>query len=188
MKTPAIKALGIGAVFALAAAGFTAPAHAASPKWTYPAIEGFGPVHPLPDAAMQPHKNKTYKAVFDVTKGISDPSKPDSGLDHVARAVNVFASAGVPLKHLHFVAVLHGPSTPAVLDNAHYRAKYNVDNPNIKLISALKKAGVKVEVCGQALADNDFQHDWVNKDVTITLSALSDLVMYGNMGYSFVKQ
>jgi len=188
MKTSAIKALGLGAVLALAAAGFAAPAHAAAPKWSYPAIKGFGPVHPLPDAAMQPSKDKVYKAMFDVTKPITDPSKPNSGLDHVARAVNVFASAGVPLSHLHFVAVLHGPSTAAVLDNDHYRAKYNVDNPNIKLISELKKAGVKVEVCGQALADNDFQHAWVNKEVTITLSALSDAVIYGDEGYAFVQQ
>lgn len=177
----------LAAAAALALAGVSS-AVAAEPQWTYPAIPGFGPVHPLPDAAMQPNKTTVYKAVFDVTKGIDNPAKPDSGLDHVARAVNVFASAGVPLSHLKFVAVLHGPSTPAVLDNAHYRAKYGVDNPNIALISALEKAGVRVEVCGQALADLNFQHDWINKEVTITLSALADLVIYGNEGYAFVKQ
>lgn len=188
MKAFPIKALGLAAAIALAGAGLAAPAHAAGPKWTYPAIPGFGPVHPLPDVAMQPNKTTVYKAVFDVTSAIKDPAKPNPGLNHVARAVNVFASAGVPLSHLDFVAVLHGPSTPAVLDNAHYRAKYNVDNPNIKLISELKKAGVKVEVCGQALADLDFEHAWVNKDVTITLSALADLVIYGNEGYPYILQ
>lgn len=178
----------LAAAAAFALVGLSAVAGSTGPQWTYPAIAGFGRMHPLPDAAMQPNKNTVYKAVFDVTSEIKDPSKPDSGLDHVARAVNVFASAGVPVSHLKFVAVLHGPATPAVLDNAHYRAKYGVDNPNIALISALKKAGVDVEVCGQALADLDFQHEWVNTDVTLTLSALSDLVIYGNEGYAFVKQ
>lgn len=188
MKAFPIKALRLASFVVLAGASFAAPVHAASPKWVYPAIPGFGPTHPLPNAAVQPNKTTVYKAVFDVTSGIKDPSKPNPGLNHVARAVNVFASAGVPLSHLHFVAVLHGPSTPAVLDNAHYRAKYNVENPNIKLISELNKAGVKVEVCGQALADLDYEHAWVNKKVTITLSALSDLIIYGNRGYAFLKQ
>ncbi|HYW04049.1 MAG TPA: DsrE family protein [Gammaproteobacteria bacterium] len=172
----------------LAACGLSGTAFAAGNGWTYPAIKGYGPVHPLPDAAVQPSKHKVYKAFFDVTKGTSDPSKPNPGFDHVARAVNVFASAGVPLKHLHFVAVAHGPATPAVLNNAEYKKKFGVDNPNIKMISELKKAGVKVEVCGQALADNHFEHAWVNKDVIVTLSALSDAVIYGNKGYAFVKQ
>lgn len=172
---------------ALALAGLSATAGAAEPQWAYPAISGYGRMHPLPDAAMQPDKSTTYKAVFDVTAAIRDPAKPYAGLDRVAKVVNIFASAGVPLSHLELVAVLHGPSTFAVLDNAHYRAKYHVDNPNIALIAALKKADVDVEVCGQALAELDIEHASVNKDVTITLSALSDVIIYSQKGYTLLK-
>jgi intracellular sulfur oxidation DsrE/DsrF family protein len=177
----------LAAAAALTLTGFSSIAGAAEPELAYPAISGFGGMHPLPEAAEQPDKSAVYKAVFEVSSAIGDPAKPYAGLDRVARAVNIFASAGVPLSHLKFVAVLHGPGTAAVLDNAHYRAEYRVDNPNIALITALKKAGVEVEVCGQALAEQSIEHAWVNQDVTITLSALSDLIVYGQQGYTLLK-
>lgn len=190
MKAFTIKALGFAALFALAGAGagFAIPAHAAGTQWTYPAIAGFGRVQPAPNAGVQPSKSKVYKALFDVTKGFKDPSKPDAGLVHVARAVNAFVSAGVPLRHLKFIAIVHGPATWAILNNAAYKKKYGVDNPNISLIRALRKAGVHVDVCSQALADNGIAHSRVNKDVRIDLSALSTTVIYGNKGYAYMKQ
>lgn len=162
-------------------------ASAAGPKWENPVI-GYGHVHPLPHAAVQPSKTKVYRAIFDVTHGIANHAKPDAGLVHVARAVNVFASAGVPLSHLKFVAIVHGPATPSILKDSVYRKKYGVNNPNLKLISELRRAGVKVDVCGQALADLDFAHSWVDSNVTITLSALSTVVIYGNKGYAYMAQ
>lgn len=187
MKALTIKTLGFAALLTLAGTGFAAPAHAAGMKWENPVIP-YGHVHPLPNAGVQPSRHKVYKALFDVTKGFKDPAKPDAGLVHVARAVNVFASAGVPLRHLKFVAIVHGPATPAILNNEAYKKKYGVDNPNIALIRDLRKAGVHVDVCGQALADNGFVHSWVNKDVRIDLSALATVVIYGNKGYAYMKQ
>jgi len=188
MKSLSVKVFGAVAMLALAGAAFVPSARAADTQWVYPAIANYGPVHPLPKASVQPNKNHVYKAVFDVTSAIKDPSKPEGGLVHVARAVNVFASAGVPVKNLKFVAILHGPATPAILNNEAYKKKYGVDNPNIALISALRKAGVHVDVCGQALADLGFEHAWVNKDVRIDLSALATTVIYGDMGYAYMKQ
>ena len=52
-----------------------------------------------------------------------------------------------------------------------------------KLIGELGKAGVKVVVCGQALAHNKFPHDWVNRDVEVTLSAISDVIILEQQGY-----
>jgi len=153
--------------------------------WQYPAIEGYGRVHPRPNSAEQPDPQKTYKVVFNVTKPSKDKGQPNPGLDHVARAVNVFASAGVPLDHLKFVAVIHGPATMSVLNGDQYKKQFGGANPNLELIGKLREAGVKVEVCGQAVSDNEYQDDWINPDVTITLSALSDLAIYGNRGYAF---
>ena len=62
----------------------------------------------------------------------------------VARTVNLYASAGVPLNHLKFVAVMYGAATDAALDNEHYRQKYDSDNPNLDLIRKLRNAGVEV--------------------------------------------
>ena len=170
----------LSAAFALMIVG--AIAHAADPEWAYPTIQGFGKVVALPDATMQPSKDADYKVFFNMTSG-GDADKLNPSLDRVARAVNIFTAAGVPLSHLHFVVVIHGPATPSVLDNAHYREKFSVDNPNIKLISELEKAGVKVVVCGQALAHQSLPQNWVNPQVEITLAAITDIIMLEQQGY-----
>ncbi len=169
-------------ILALVSAGL---APAAEPEWINPVIKNHGKVVALPEAAMQPDKNTQYKAVFNLTGG-GEPDKVNGGLDRVARTVNVFASAGVPTSRLQLVVVVHGPATPIVLDNAHYREKFKTDNPNIELIDALGKAGVKVVVCGQALAHNKFANDWVNPKVELTLSAITDLIILEKQGYTLV--
>ncbi len=169
-------------IFALASIAGTASA--AEPNWVHPAIPDFGASASLPDAGMQPDKNTEYKVVFNIT-GEGPNEKVNPTLERVARAANIFASAGVPLSHLHFIAVIHGPATQAVLDNDHYKEKFNVDNPNVKLISELKTAGVRVTVCGQALAAKKFPHEWVNPDVEITLSAISTAIILEQQGYVF---
>jgi len=165
---------------ALLACGMIAAA--AEPEWSNPVIKEYGKIVSLPKAAMQPDKNADYKVVFNLTVG-GDPDKVNSSLDRVARTVNIFASAGVPASHLHFVVVIHGPATPIVLDNAHYQEKFKLDNPNIPLIDAIEKAGVKVVVCGQALAHNKIAHEWVNPQVELTLSAITDVIILEKEGY-----
>jgi intracellular sulfur oxidation DsrE/DsrF family protein len=170
------------------AVGLAMPAMAMAGEWVTPAIDGYGGVHPLPHAMVQPNPKHRYKAIFDVTSHAKDPSEVNPGLKHVARAVNAFASAGVPLSHLHFVAIVHGPATSAILSDAAYKKLFNVDNPNIDLLSKLKKAGVKVFVCGQAMYDLKYPLADVSKDVHVALSALPTVVIYGDMGYAYMKQ
>lgn len=169
----------------LAGVVFMATLLASKLVYAGPVIEGYGQIVPLPNAAEQPDTKTQYKAVFDITAG-SDAGSVNGGLNAVARAVNVFASAGVPTDHLHFVAVIHSHATPIVLDNAHYKDKFGVDNPNIKLMERLAAAGVKLEVCGQAIHGMHIDESWVFKPVAVTLSGLSDLVIYGNKGYAFI--
>jgi intracellular sulfur oxidation DsrE/DsrF family protein len=178
------------AALVLAGAGFAGiwqvtAAQAEELNWVNPTIKEAGAIVALPNAGLQPDKNTDYKVVFNVN-GASPPEKVLVGLDRVARTVNLFTSAGVSLSHLHFVAVVHGPATPAILDDAHYKEKFGVDNPNTKLIAELEKAGVQVVVCGQALAHNKFPDAWVNPQVEITLAALVDLVILQHDGYVLV--
>lgn len=184
MKSLSIKAMGAIAFLAMTLGPISA---AQADEWTYPVIK-YGSVHPLPNAGVQPDKSKTYKALFDVTSGSRKPDKPAGGLVHVARAVNVFASAGVPTSNLDFVAILHGPATFAILSNAAYKEKFGMDNPNIPLIDALVKAGVHVDVCGQALAELKIANADVYSPVRVDLSALATTVIYGEMGYAYMKQ
>ena len=154
--------------------------------WQFPAIKGAGAMHPLPNAAFQPDKSTIYKVVFSVTRAPKGTQDPDGGLEPVARAVNVFTSAGVPLEHLKFVAIIHGGATPMVLDNAHYKQRFGADNPNLKIIRALKAAGVEVVVCGQAVAGYGYEYSWVDPDVKVALSALSTLIILQHQGYALV--
>lgn len=155
--------------------------------WQNPAIKDAGAMHPLPDAAFQPDKNALYKAVFAIARAQKNAKGPDAGLEPVARAVNIFASAGVPLDHLKFVVVIYGGATPMALDDAHYKKQFGVDNPDLKTIRALKAAGVEIVVCGQALAGFGYEHAWVDPDVTIALSALSTLVILQDQGYALIQ-
>ena len=173
------------ALIGLALVTFRIAVSAAEPEWTYPTIQGFGKVASLPQAGMQPSKDVDYKVMFNLTAA-GDADKVNPTLDKVARAVNIFTSAGIPVSHLHFVAVVQGPATALVLDDQHYRDKFNVANPNSTLIDALAAAGVQVVVCGQALAHNNFPHGWVNPKVEVTLSAISDMVILEQQGYVFV--
>jgi intracellular sulfur oxidation DsrE/DsrF family protein len=171
-----------GVAMAVVIGFLTATATAEDSRWVNPTITDYGAVVSLPQTGMQPSKDIDYKVVFNVTMG-GEGEKVNPGLERVARAVNIFTSAGVPASHLHFIAVVHGPATPSVLDHEHYKQKFNVDNPNLKLINQLTKAGVKVVVCGQALAHNKFPHDWVNREVEVTLSAISDVIILEQQGY-----
>ncbi len=175
----------------LLAFGTAFPATAATPAdgfWQTPTIHGYGKIHALPDAAYQPDPSQTYRIVFAVTKGVDSADKVNSGLDHVARTVNLYAASGVPLSQLKFVAVISGPATQSVLDNAHYRDKFGSDNPNLDLIAQLRKAGVDVAVCGQAVAEHQFDYSWVSRDVTLALSALTTVSTLEHQGYSLIQQ
>ncbi len=161
------------------------PVLSSAQQWVYPVIEGYGGAHPLPDSKVQPDKKLDYKIIFDLTKD-SQKDSVNSGLFHIARLLNVYASAGVNPEQLDLVGIFHGNAGKVVLDNENYKKKFKTDNPNIDLISKLKNAGVKFFVCGQTLEEKNFDHNWVNPDVDIALSALTVLPTYQLKGYALM--
>lgn len=159
---------------------------AAAGFWQTPAIVGAGKVHALPHSAYQPQKNQTYRIVFSVTKVGSKPDQVSPSLERVARTVNLYVAAGVPLDHLKFVAVMAGPATAAALDNAHYKQQFGVDNPDLDVIRKLRAAGVDVAVCGQAVAEHHFEYEWIAPEVTLALSALTTISTLETQGYALL--
>jgi intracellular sulfur oxidation DsrE/DsrF family protein len=151
-------------------------------QWTYPVVQGYGPAWPLPSAAVQPQKGKTYRAVFDISKLGEKPTDPAPGLVHAARAYNVFAASGVPAGNMKIAIVMHGPGAIAAMNNETYRAKFNVDNPNAPLLAALKKAGAEIFLCGQSLHQLKFQESAMLPEVRLATSAMIVLVTYQNDG------
>lgn len=174
----------LAAVLGLALA--TGSVHAADGFWVTPTIHGAGKMHALPQAAYQPDTKAVYKVVFSMTTASSKPDEISPALQRVARTVNLYVNAGVPLKHLHFVAVASGAATAIALDDAAYSKIYHVPNPNLPVIEQLRKAGVDVAVCGQAVAEHDYAYDSIDKRVTLSLSALVTVTELQQQGYALM--
>ena len=155
--------------------------------WQYPAIPGYGPVHVWPHVIDKPGPHKLYKALFDLTKPGKSFLELNPGLDHIARAVNTFAAANVPLNHLRFVVIIHGPATPIALGERAFEMKFHHPNPNLRIIAALKRAGVRIWVCGNALGDMHFTPSEVNPQIRVVLSALTTLVIQQDEGYALMR-
>jgi intracellular sulfur oxidation DsrE/DsrF family protein len=150
------------------------------------AITAAGDFHPLPHAAYQPDRNATYKVVFSLTKASDKPDQINPALERVARTVNLYVASGVPLNHLKFVAVASGGATALVLDDEHYREQFHTANPNLPVIAQLRKAGIDVAVCGQAMAEHHYPAEWASKDVTLALSALTTITVLEQQGYALL--
>lgn len=175
-RAAAVVGLALASTLAVAGDGF----------WQTPTITGAGKIHPLPHAAYQPDPDATYKVVFAMTRASDDPGKINPALQRVARTVNLYANAGVPLRHMKFVAIASGAATVMALDDAHYKKQYGMANPNLPVIRQLRADGIDVAVCGQAVAEHHYQYDWVSKDVTVALSALTTITELQQKGYALM--
>jgi intracellular sulfur oxidation DsrE/DsrF family protein len=165
----------------------TLPVVSAKPFWSYPVIQGYGPVHIWPKVALRPNPHQTYRALFDVTKPGKTFLKLNPGLSHIARAVNTFVAAGVPLSHLRFLVIIHGPATPIALGARKFQAVFHHPNPNLRILRDLRRAGVRIYVCGNALGDMHYNPREVNPEITVALSALTTLVMIQDKGYALMR-
>lgn len=155
--------------------------------WITPVIKGYGQAVPLPNAAVQPDKNRTYKMVFLIATAPDDAKEVSHGIDHLARMYNMLQILGVPPKNLKIVAVFTGPATFDVMNNDVYRDKYKQDNPNLKALQELKQAGAELYVCGQAMHYLKLDEKQLSPDVKMATSALVVLTVYENQGYGFIQ-
>ncbi|HKJ33618.1 MAG TPA: DsrE family protein [Balneolales bacterium] len=162
-------------------------AKSSQPNWIYPVIQNVGGVHPRPNLPVRPNPKVDYKIFVDIVSSDRDPSGQFKGLKRLARLVNLMAYGKVPADHVHIIAVLDGESGYASAINAFYQKQFKANNPNLPILHALKKAGVTLMICSQALAEHGMPDKIVDPDVTITLSALIDAVVYGQKGYTYMQ-
>ncbi|HTX23334.1 MAG TPA: DsrE family protein [Steroidobacteraceae bacterium] len=155
--------------------------------WVYPVIKRYGGVHPRADLPTELAPGSEFKVIADVSHGYADRTHPLGSLQRLARLVNLFGYAHVPPERVHVVAVIEGEISSAVLTNDAYKRRFHVDNPNLDLLHELKRSGVKVMVCAQMLAENDVPDGEISPDVTVTLSALTDLAGYEALGYGYLQ-
>jgi intracellular sulfur oxidation DsrE/DsrF family protein len=149
-----------------------------------PAADGYVAI---PQAALTPSKESKYHAVFDATHPADTPDHLVPALNMAGSELNALAAVQAPLANAQFVLVFHGPAVSGLLNNDRYRAKFGTDNPNLKVISEMKKAGVEFYVCGQYLSGEKIDPKTLTPDVTIAADALLVLMQYQNKGYALMS-
>ena len=152
-----------------------------------PILKEFGNVYEIENPDLLLENNKTYKVIFDVYTNGENIEKINPSINTVARFINMHAQTGIKLKDMEIVLVLHGKATKNVLNDDAFMKKYKTENPNSKLIAALKEVGVKTYVCGQSLTYHGFQKNDLSKNVGMSLSALTALVYYQTKGYQLIS-
>lgn len=151
-----------------------------------PTITAAGQIHALPHAAYQPDPDATCKVVFGMTRGSENPGQLNPALQRVARTVNLYAHAGVSLDQLKLIGIASGAATAMALDDTHYKNQYGIDNPNLPVIRELRESGVDIAVCGQAVAEHQYRHEWIDSHVTVALSALTTIIELQQKGYALM--
>ena len=156
--------------------------------WSTPAIDGYGKIHYVDTPAFKPGTTAglSNKIVFQINRNEGDIRKPNLGLERVARVTNLYYAAGVPLDQLKFVVSINGDAVSSALNNDQFSKAYGVDNPNLKLISELKKAGVQVTICDQSVAFHQLDRNWIDPMVTHTISSGTTVATLENSGYAFL--
>lgn len=174
-------ARGLGGAKEIHAAPTVTPA---APKLEFPIIPKHGGVMPRPQAVEQPRPGA--RVVFDVTAD-AKPSDVNKGLDRAARLLNLYGVAGLKAQDVKLTIVLHGEATKSVLNDRAYKTRFQVEeNPNLPLIRALRKAGVEVLVCGQALNYKGIADGEVADGVPLAAAALTVVVNKQTDGYSYL--
>ena len=155
-----------------------------SPNPIIPGADGF---FIIKGAQLQPDKNKVYKAIYDATKAPKDSSQILPALNMAGSELNALGVCGIPVNHAKFVVVFHGAAINGILDDVHYKERYGINNPNLKVLTDLKKTGVRLFVCGQNLLAENIDIKTISPDVTIASDALIVLMTYQNDGYALMS-
>lgn len=138
-------------------------------------------------AGFQPDKNRTYKAVYDATKMAKDSTQLLPAVNMAGSELNALKVSGIGLDHAKFVVVFHGAALNGIMDNKHYKAKYGIDNPNLKVLHEMKKNGVQFYACGQNLLAENIDFKTISPDVTVATDALIVLMTLQNEGYALLS-
>ncbi|NQV27826.1 MAG: DsrE family protein [Rhodopirellula sp.] len=158
--------------------------HASEQLASYPSIAGHGEVFHLPEAQDQPRDNS--KICVDVTKG-GPADKLNPAIEKVARFVNIYSQAGKVPASVRISVILHGDATLVALNDAAYAKRFDTKaNPNMALLRELRKAGVELLVCGQAIAHKKASHDEIADSVKVAVSGLTVNVNRQQDGYAFI--
>lgn len=148
-----------------------------------PVITDFGPVYDIASPTFPTPMNRAYRLVFEVALASADSTALNERFVTVARFLNMHARAGVPGDRLRAAIVIHGPAARATLRDDTYRARFGVENPDLRVLQALHAAGVRVILCGQSSMSRGFYPELLAPHVEVALSAMTALTVLQQDGY-----
>jgi intracellular sulfur oxidation DsrE/DsrF family protein len=140
----------------------------------------------IPGAAVAPSPTVTYRAVLDATRNGKTAATLIPAVNAAGSILNDLVAAGVPTTNAKLAVVFHGAALDGILNEAAFRAKFNANNPNLRVLAALKKMGVELFVCGQNLAADHIDPRTLSPDVTVASDAFLVLITYQNKGYALM--
>jgi intracellular sulfur oxidation DsrE/DsrF family protein len=135
-----------------------------------PVIKDFGSLYDVPMAKVKADTTIEYKIVVEFRQAMDKPNEMHQTFEHIGRMYNLHIHDKVPQKKLHVVVVIFGPAAFCVLNNEAYKAKFKVDNPNLKVFEAFKKAGIRTVVCGQSVMVHGIDPATISSDVELASS------------------
>ncbi len=141
----------------------------------------------IPNVALPPNRGSKYYAIFDATRLADKATELMPALNMAGSELNALAASNVPLSNAKFAVVFQGRAVDGILDNKHYKVKFGIDNPNLKVIAQMKKQGVEFFVCGQYLAGEKIDPKSLTPDVTVAADALLVLMTFQNKGYALMS-
>jgi intracellular sulfur oxidation DsrE/DsrF family protein len=101
--------------------------------------------------------------------------------------LNLYGVAGRKAEDVRLTVVVHGRAVESVLTDSSYKARVGPEtNPNLPLVRALRKAGVEVFVCGQALHAAGFEEADVADGISVADSFLTVITNREADGYAYV--
>ena len=157
------------------------------PAPTAPAISEADGYVEIPHAAEPPRKDRVYKAIFDGTRGAEKPGQLLPVLNMAGSELNALVASRVPPGNVKFAVVLHGEAVAGLLNAEQYKKRFGVENPNLAVLTKMKKAGVQIFVCGQQLAADKTDPKTLCKEATVASDALIVLMTYQNDGYALLS-
>ncbi len=158
-----------------------------SAETSAPRIAGYGAIAPLTGGETRAEPGLRYRLVFSVTKAAATPDKVNPSLDKVARLLNLLGRDNILPAPGDIVVIVQGAATPIVTNSTVYAAKTKaMSNPNLELIAKLRKAGVIVAVCSQALHANSISSGELAPAIRIDLSAMTTLAALQLRGWALI--
>ena len=154
----------------------------------YPLIKNskWSGVIPVANIEENPDPSMKYNLVMEVTGWSKDSASHKEinwALAEVGRIINLHIAGGVPKENVKTVLVIHARALNAVLNNEAYRKKFKTDNPNLALLKQFDSLGIKLVVCGQAMAFLGFKREELIPEVRTAISAKVALSTYQLKGY-----